>query len=191
MLPNSVNIHFGHINKERLAMQWEPGHEIPNDLTQEQDPLCCLWSSLMDDRRRGPAYAQLPTATIETQWEEPVGFHSRDWLLVGVLRLHMLKWRGWVCVKEKCLIQYLSTYSLVIIFPIIDYLNMLSLKSEILKNLTYWLAGLTHSNSSIYFHWHIKSHILFKESNNLHLYYTIILLLALIKYIILFNVFII
>lgn len=137
---------------------------------------------------RGPAYAQLPTATIETQWEEPVGLHSRDWLLAGVLRLHMLKWRGWVCVKEKCLIHYLSTYSLVIISPIIGYLNMRSLKREILKNLTHIPAGLTHSNSSIYFHWHIKSLVLFnttrhKESKNLHLYYTFIwLLLVLIKY---------
>lgn len=62
MLPNSLYTHFSfvhqiaHINKEWLAMQWEPDHEIPNYLTQERDPLCCRWSSFMGDRRRGPAY---------------------------------------------------------------------------------------------------------------------------------------
>jgi len=71
-----------------------------------------------------------------------------------------------VCVKEKCFIHYLSKYSLVIIFPIIGYLNMRCLNMFIFID--------------------IKSHVLFntrhKESN---LYYTIILL-VLIKYIILF-----
>lgn len=163
MLTNSVYTPFAHINKERLAMQWEPGHEIPNDLTQEQDPLCCRWSSFMDDRRRGPAYAQLPTATIETQWEEPVGFHSRDWLLAGVLRLHMLKWRGWVCEGEMLNSLFVNIFHCYH-FP--HYLNMRDLKREILRNLTYWPAGLTLSNSSIYFHWHIKSHVLFNTTRH-------------------------
>lgn len=95
---------IGLINKERLVMESQESLAMKYQIIPHKRGNSLCW--FIDGRQ---AWRIILPQSHGNRWEELVRFHSRDWLLAGVLRLHVQKWWGCVdtCrVLHVCVCKY-------------------------------------------------------------------------------------